>query len=158
MLIQVEIASFALDAQRNTPVIILKEVNGERTLPVAIGPLEASMIAIETLEVVPEKPLTIDLVKQVMEALGGKLSRVVITDIVENSMQAKAHVATFKGVVIMDCRPSDAIALSLRCGVAIFVEDKILDRTVSGTVSVKERLRRRIRSLDTIEFGKYFLE
>jgi len=158
MLIQVEIASFALDAERNTPVIILKEVNGERTLPVAIGPLEASMIAMETLDVVPEKPLTIDLVRQVMESLGGNLSRIVIHELTPNSLQAKAHIASGKGVIVIDCRPSDAIALSLRCGVDVFVEDKVLERTVSGTVSVKERLRRRIRSLDTIEFGKYFLE
>lgn len=158
MLIQVEIASFALDAQRNTPVIVLKEVNGDRSLPIPVGPLEASAIAIETLDVVPEKPLTIDLVRKLLEHLGGTLKRVVITDFVENSLQARIHVASASGVIIMDCRPSDAIALSLRCGTTIFVDDKVLDRTVSGTVSVKEKLRRRIRSLDTIEFGKYFLE
>jgi uncharacterized protein len=158
MLIQVEIASFALDASRNTPVIVLKEVNGERSLPIPVGPLEASAIAIETLEVVPEKPLTIDLVKKLIEQLGGKLRRVVITDLIENSLQARAQIVTGSGVIIIDCRPSDAIALSLRCGADIFVDDKVLDRTISGTVSVKEKLRRRIRSLDTIEFGKYFLE
>ena len=158
MLIQVEIASFALDAQRNTPVVVLKEMNGERTLPVAIGPLEASTIAIETLEVSTEKPLTIDLVRMVLESLGGKLQKVVITDIVENSIQARIHIVSGKGMIILDCRPSDAIALSLRCDVDLFVDDKVLDRAISGTLSVREKLRRRIRSLDTIEFGKYFLE
>lgn len=158
MLIQVEIASFALDATRNTPVIVLKECNGERSLPIPVGPLEASAIAIETLEVVPEKPLTIDLVKRMIDQFGARLDRVVITDVVENSILARVHIASAKGVILMDCRPSDAIALSLRGGVPIFIDDKVLDRTIPGTVSVKERLRRRIRSLDTIEFGKYFLE
>ncbi|MDO5576863.1 MAG: DUF151 domain-containing protein, partial [Fibrobacter sp.] len=77
MLIQVEVVSFAVDPSRNIPVIILKETSGERTLPVAIGPLEASAIALESLKVPVEKPLTIDLAKIIMEQLGGVLSRAV---------------------------------------------------------------------------------
>jgi bifunctional DNase/RNase len=158
MLVQAEIASFALDPERNTPVIILREVNGNRTLPVTIGPLEASAIAIESLKVVPEKPLTIDLVKIVMENLGGGLERVIITGAKGQGLESKIQVKTATAVLLIDCRPCDSIALALRCGVDIFIDDSVLERTVSGTVSEKERLRQRIRSIDTIEFGKYFLE
>ena len=158
MLIEVEIASFALDPNRNTPVIILKEVSGERTLPVPIGPLEASAIAIESLNVTPEKPLTIDLVKLIMEHLGGTLQRVIISDIVEQSLQARIQVRSASGISLIDCRPCDAIALALRCRVTIFIDDRVLDLANAGIRSAKERLRRRIRAIDTIEFGKYFLE
>ncbi|MBN1578590.1 MAG: bifunctional nuclease family protein [Chitinispirillaceae bacterium] len=158
MLIQAEITSFALDTSRNTPVIILKEVNGDRTLPVPVGPLEASAIAIESLEVVPDKPLTIDLVKLVMEQLGGSLQRIVIGDMVEQSLQARIQVGSSSGICLIDCRPCDAIALALRCGVDIFIDDRVLDRVNAGTLSATARLRRRIRSIDTIEFGNYFLE
>ena len=158
MLIQAEIASFALDQSRNTPVIILKEVNGDRTLPVPIGPLEASAIAIESLNVVPEKPLTIDLVKLIMEQLGGNLKRVVIGDMVEQSLQARIHVGSGSGIVLIDCRPCDAIALALRCNVEIFINDRVFDHANGTNQSEEEQLRHRIRSIDTLEFGKYFLE
>ena len=158
MLIQAEIASFALDPNRNTPVIVLKEMNGDRTLPVAVGPLEASAIAIESLNVMPEKPLTIDLVKLLMEQLGGSLKRVVISDVVDHSLQARIDVRSSTGMCLVECRPCDAIALAIRCGVDIFIDDDVLESAVSETLSPREKIRARIRSIDTIEFGKYFLE
>ncbi len=158
MLIQAEIASFALDPNRNTPVIILKEVNGERSLPVPIGPLEASAIAIESLNVTPEKPLTIDLAKLIMEQLGGSLKRVVIHELVGQSLHARAHIRSATGMCLVDCRPCDAIALAIRCGVDIFIDDQVLEKSSEGAHSEKERIRQRVRSIDTIEFGRYFLE
>ncbi|MBN1309183.1 MAG: bifunctional nuclease family protein [Chitinispirillaceae bacterium] len=158
MLIQAEIASFALDPNRNTPVIILKEISGNRMLPVPIGPLEASAIAIESLDVAPDKPLTIDLAKLVMEQLGGSLQRVIIGDMVDQSLQAKIQIRHDSGICCIACRPCDAIALALRCGVSMFIDDRVLDNVNSGTSSTTERLRRRIRSIDAIEFGNYFLE
>ena len=160
VLIPVEVTSFALDPGQNTPLIILKEKNGERTLPVPIGPLEASAIAIESLEVTPEKPLTVDLVKLMMEQLGGSLRRVVIHAVVKQSLLARMNVTSVKGTVLIECRPSDAIALALRCDAPIFVEDTIFEFENDKRVmtSPSEQLRQRIRSLDTLEFGKYFLE
>jgi len=157
-LVLAEIASFALDPDRNTPVIILKESGGERTLAVPIGPLEASAIAIESLEVVPEKPMTIDLVALIMEKLGAKLSRVVIYDLLERSLMARIQIDSGSGILLVDCRPCDAIALALRCSVDILVEEQVLDRVSGGTRSIKEQLKQRIRSIDTVEFGKYILE
>jgi bifunctional DNase/RNase len=158
VLIEAEVTSFALDAERNTPVIILQEKNGNRTLPVPIGPLEASAIAIESLDVKPEKPLTIDLAKLIMEQLGGSLRRIVIHDIIDQSLQARIHLSSDLGTGIIECRPSDAIALALRCRVAIFIEDHIFEKDTNGGSSPAQELRKRIRSIDTLEFGKYFLE
>ena len=158
MLVQVEIASFAMDPSRNSPVIVLREISGERSLPVPIGPLEASAIAIESLKVSPEKPLTIDLTRIIMEQLGGALTRVVIYDIVEQSLQARIQVVDGVSMIFIDCRPSDAIALALRCGAPIFVDDEVLEKVAGRSLTDQEKLRRNITSTDTTEFGRYFLE
>lgn len=158
MLIQVEVASFAVDPGRNSPLIILKEVSGVRTLPVPIGPLEASAIAIESLKVTPEKPLTIDLVKIILEQLGGVLSRVVIYDIIEQSLQARLQLTHDNCMLFIDCRPSDAIALAMRCTTPIFVKEIVFEKNSPGKVSEQDKLRRSISSIDTTEFGRYFLE
>ncbi len=158
MLVQVEIASFAMDTSRNSPVVILKEVSGKRTLPVPVGPLEASAIAIESLNVTPEKPLTIDLVRIILEQLGGKLTRVVIYDIQEQSILSRLQVTDGNSMIFIDCRTSDALALALRCGTSIFVKESVMEKGISGNMSEKEKLRNNISSIDTIEFGRFFLE
>lgn len=159
MLVQIEIASFAVDPNRNSPVIILKEVSGKRTLPVPIGPLEASAIAIESLKVVPEKPLTIDLTRIIMEQLGGKLTRVIMYDIVDNSLLARIQIDTEDSLVMIDCRPCDALALAMRCKTPIFAVDALLEKIESGdNLSEQEKLRKHISSIDTTEFGRYILE
>ena len=153
-----EISSFALDPGRNTPVIILKEKSGERTLPVPIGPLEAGAIAIQSLEVTPEKPLSIDLARLLLEQLGGTLRHIVIHDIVNQSLLARLHVTSENGTSVIECRPSDAIALAMRCGARIFVEERLFITGNSGAESPEQQLRKRIRTMDTIDFGTYFME
>ena len=158
MLIQVEVTSFAIDPSRNSPVLILKEVSGSRSLPVPIGPLEASTIAMESLKVSPEKPLTIDLVKIIIEQLGATLNRVVIYDQVDQSFFAHLQVSCGKSVISIDCRPCDAIALALRCKKPIFVKDHVLEKQNGKVLSEKEKIRKNISSIDTTEFGRYILE
>ncbi|MBN1760870.1 MAG: bifunctional nuclease family protein [Chitinispirillaceae bacterium] len=158
MMIQMEITSFALDTGRNTPVIILKEKSGERTLPVPVGPLEAGAIAIQSLDVTPEKPLSIDLAKLIMEQLGGRLRHVVIHDIVDQSLLARLNIVSEKGTAVIECRPSDAIAMAMRCDAPLFVEEMLLNRDADGKKTPEQDLRRRIRTMDTIDFGSYFLE
>lgn len=158
MLILVEVASFAVDQDRNAPLVILKERGGERTLPVSIGPFEASAIAIKSLNVKPDKPLTIDLAKAIMEQLNGKLDRVVIHDFVDNSYATRLHVVGAGGVHLLECRASDAIALALRCDAAIFVAERVFEKSDMGAPSRKTSLRTTIRSIDTLDFGRYYLE
>lgn len=159
MLVQIEVASFAVDPSRNSPLVLLKECNGTRTLPVPIGPLEASAIAIESLKVKPEKPLTIDLVKKTIDALGGKLIRVVFEDYIDQSLFCKIHIQSAQSMILMDCRPCDAIALALRCDVPIFTKEVVFEKVLpEESISQKELLRRHIASIDTLEFGRYILE
>jgi len=159
MLIKVDIASFAVDPAQNLPIIILKESGGERTLPILIGSTEASAIAIKSLSIASDRPLTIDLTRLVMEELGGSLQRVVINDLIENVFYAQLHVATGKSMHIIDCRSSDAIALALRCECDIFVEDSVFEKNNDTYyLTDKEKLRKNIADIDTLDFGRYYLE
>jgi bifunctional DNase/RNase len=158
MLVQVEVSSFAVDPNRNSPVLILKEVSGNRSLPIPIGPLEASTIAMESLKVSPEKPLTIDLIKIMMEQLGGKLNRAVIYDQVDQTFFAHLQVGAGNSVISIDCRPCDAIALALRCKSPLFVKDIVFEKQNGKVLSEKEMIRKNISSIDTTEFGRYILE
>ena len=159
MLIKVEFASFAVDPEKNTPLIILKEMSGARALPIPIGPLEASAIAIETLKVKPEKPLTIDLAKSILEVLGGSIMRVIIHQGKESSLMARIEIEAHDAVSGIECRPCDAIALALRCQAPMFVRDAVFDKFASGSgLSEADKLRRHVAALDTLDFGDYFLE
>jgi len=159
MLVQVEIASFAVDPGRSIPLIILRECGGERSVAVPIGPLEASVIAMHSLDVETDKPFTVDLVKTVIEQLGGFLVRIVISDVVEQSFSASIQVSAGSSVKVIECRPCDAIGLALRSGCPIFVRDAVLSKVNSDAeLSEEEQLRKHIRSIDTLEFGRFVLE
>jgi len=159
MLIKVEVTSFGVDPGQNIPLIILRECGGERSLPILIGSSEASAIAIRALEIDSERPLTVDLVKLIMQDLGGALERVVVYDLKDQVFYARLHVSTGKSMHLIDCRPSDAIALALRCDCPIFVEDSVFEKNENRTiVSEKDKLRRNIANLDTLDFGRYYMD
>lgn len=158
MLVQVEISSFAIDPNRNSPVLILKELSGNRSLPVPIGPLEASTIAMESLKVSPEKPLTIDLLKIVIEQLGATLNRAVIYDQIDQTFYAHLQIGSGKSVISIDCRPCDAIALALRCKKPLYVKANVFDKQAGKDLSERDIIRKSISSIDTTEFGRYILE
>ncbi len=160
MLVLMEVASFGMEPARNTPVILLKETGGQRTLPVLVGPFEASAIAANSLGVVAEKPQVLDLTKLVIETLGGELQRVVLAEgAVEGSVLARLHLARESNLFVVECAASHAVVLALRCSAPIFVHDSFLEsRQGAETPSAAELLRRHISSLDTVDFGKYYLE
>lgn len=165
MLIKVEFASFAFDPDKNTPLIILKEANGVRMLPLPVGPLEAGAIAIKTLGLATEKPLTIDVAKCILEELGGSLSRVIIDTLTGGPLFARLEITAQGTVRTVNCRPCDAIALALRCNAPLFVQEIVFetiapDGSPAGKMhrSEQDTLRRTISSLDTMEFGSHYLE
>jgi bifunctional DNase/RNase len=159
MLIKVEFASFAIAPDTSTPLIILKETNGPRMLPLPVGPLEASAIAIKTIDVTTEKPLTIDVAKSILEALGGTLTRVIFNPVAGASLSARLEIVSKGTVQYVNCRPSDAIALALRCMAPLYADETAFETIVHpGPRPEREKLRTRIASLDTIEFGSYYPE
>jgi uncharacterized protein len=103
--------------------LILKEVNGLRRLPIIIGAFEAQSIALEMEGIKPPRPLTHDLLKNVMDSLGANLTDVYINELKDGTFYARLSMDSQE----VDSRPSDAIALAVRCGVPIYVADKVMD-------------------------------
>ncbi len=128
MLVEVKVKSLGLDRASNTPVVILEEMDGERVLPIWIGPGEASAIAMHLAEMKFSRPLTHDLILQVVKEMGGRLSRVVITRVADSTYFAELVIQRNGGTVTVDARPSDSIAVALRTDARIFANDALLER------------------------------
>ena len=158
MLIKVEIISFAVDSSQNIPLVILKECNGERTIPILIGSSEASAIAIKSLNINPDRPLTIDLANLIMVELGGTLKRVIIYDLIDHIFLTRLQIMTEKCTHLIDCRPSDAIALALRCESNIFVDETVFEKNDRSNSFSKNKLKQNIANIDTLDFGRYYLD
>lgn len=165
-MIEVKVAHLGLDRNTNTPVVILQEKDGERVLPIWIGPAEASAIAMELAGVKFSRPLTHDLLKQIIVGLGANLHRVLITQVKENTYYAELHIHREDHVVQIDARPSDSIAVALRLKAPIFTHDDLLEHTSVDTVEPgsgpepgtppdAENLKTYLEKLDPEDFGKF---
>lgn len=128
MLVEVRVQSLGLDPSRN-PVVILKEVDGERILPIWIGPGEASAIAMQLADMDFPRPLTHDLIVSVLGGLGGELHRVVIDRVEDSTYYAELLVRRNGETITVDARPSDSIAVALRVDARIFAQERLLDQT-----------------------------
>lgn len=126
---EVEVASLGLDKSSNTPVVILKEKEGEGVLPIWIGPGEASAIAMKLAGIEFSRPLTHDLLTTVVEGLGSQLVRVLITKVVDNTYYASLVFRQNGEMVSIDSRPSDSIALALRAEAPIFADETLMELT-----------------------------
>ncbi len=164
-MIEVHVAHLGLDRATNTPVVVLKEKDGDRVLPIWIGPAEASAIAMHLAGVKFARPLTHDLVKQVVVGLGAQLERVIITQVKDNTYFAELHLRREAEVVQIDARPSDSIAVALRLGAPIFTDESLLELTSVDTVEPvapgegqpldPESLKKYLEGLDPEDFGKF---
>ena len=126
---EVTVASLGLDKASNTPVVILKEKDGDRVLPIWIGPGEASAIAMKLAGIQFSRPLTHDLLNTVVRGLGSELVRVLITKVVENTYYASLIFRRNGELISIDSRPSDSIALALRAEAPIFADEDLLELT-----------------------------
>lgn len=121
---EVDVIGVRVEMPSNQPIVLLREVAGDRYLPIWIGAVEATAIAFAQQGVVPPRPLTHDLMKDVLEATGAPLSEVRITEVRDNVFYA---VLVFDSGAEVSARPSDSIALALRTGTRIVVDDGVLD-------------------------------
>lgn len=128
-MVEVVVKSLGLDRTSNTPVVILEEKDGERVLPIWIGPGEASSIAMELAGMKFSRPLTHDLFGSVVGGLGGVLRRVHITRVVDNTYYAELIIQRGDEVISIDARPSDSIAIALRTDATILTSDELLETT-----------------------------
>jgi bifunctional DNase/RNase len=129
-MIQVELTRIIIDEKRQDQVIVLKEKKGERHIPIVIGFMEASSIKIKLSKVDVPRPMTHDLLADVIDQLGAKLQRVLIDKMVHNTYYAKLEIKTKEGEVkLIDARPSDSIAMAVRYKVPIFAADEVLENS-----------------------------
>ncbi len=129
VLVQVCVQSLGLDRASSAPVVILQESDGERVLPIWIGPGEASAIAMELAQMKFSRPLTHDLLVSVLGGLGGALQKVIISRVEENTYFAEMIIRRNGEVISIDARPSDSIAVALRMEAQIFAHEELLERT-----------------------------
>lgn len=127
-MIETIVESIRVSLVTQARVVILKEVEGERHLPIWIGPFEAEAIAMELQSIPSTRPLPYDLLRSVIGELGAEVQRILITEISNDVFYARIILETHGSSVEIDSRPSDAIALAVRVKVPIFVDDSVMDR------------------------------
>ncbi len=128
MLIPMKVEGLLFDPRSGMYILLLKEIDGSQTLPIWIGKPEADSIALALGKVATPRPLTHDLMKNILKALGVEISRVVVTDIIDNTYYAILYLSDGDRELAIDSRPSDAVAIALRVNAPIFVEEDILER------------------------------
>jgi bifunctional DNase/RNase len=126
MEIEMKIRGLMMDPAANTPIIILKDVNGDAMLPIWVGAFEANAIAVEIEKLATQRPMTHDLIKNIIWELGASVRRIVITDLIDNTFFAVIEMMRDGQVFTVDSRPSDAIALALRVDCPIYVNDEVV--------------------------------
>lgn len=128
MLIQMKVEGLLFDPRSGMYILLLKEIDGAQTLPIWIGKPEADSIALALGRVITPRPLTHDLLKSILTTLDIGVSRIVVTDIIDNTYYASLYLLDGSKEIPVDSRPSDAVAIALRLHVPIFVEDDILEK------------------------------
>ncbi|MBL8977842.1 MAG: bifunctional nuclease family protein [Gemmatimonadetes bacterium] len=163
-MIEVTVAQLGLDRTTNSPVVILREKEGQRVLPIWIGPAEASAIAMELQGIKPPRPMTHDLLKTVIVGLGATVQRIRISAIKEKTYFAELWLAREDHVFQLDARPSDSIALALRVHAPIFTESDLLEEfgdadpaggTPPDPAQEAEKLRAWLEKMNPEDFGKF---
>ncbi len=128
-MIQVELSKIIIDEKRQDQIIVLKEKTGDRQFPIVIGFLEASSIKMKLSGLEPPRPMTHDLLAAMIEGLEAKVEKLNIDKLVNNTFHAKLELKTKEGdIKQVDARPSDGVALAVRVGAPIFVEDEVLNK------------------------------
>ncbi len=159
MQIEMTIKGLMVDPITNMPIIILRDADGQRVLPIWVGIFEANAIALQMENISTPRPMTHDLLRNVIEDLSGRVTKVVVSDLRDNTFYALIYVDIGADTVAVDARPSDAIALALRAQAPIYVEESVIDNAKGVDFSTEkadtERLQKWLESLDPEELGKY---
>jgi len=157
--IEMTLKALMVDPITNMPIIVLREVEGVRVLPIWVGVFEANAIALRIENVETPRPMTHDLLKTVISDLGGQVERIVVCALRENTFFATLEIRSPRGVLKIDARPSDAIALALRVGSKVFVEESVIQSARSVEMSQESmdigRLQKWLESLTDDDLGKY---
>ncbi len=131
MMVEMAVKGLTLDPHTNVPIVILRETEGERALPIWVGIFEAHAIAREIEHFETPRPMTHDLIKNMINDLHGRVEKIRINDLRDNTFFAEIYLSMNGSEIVVDSRPSDAIAVALRMGSPIFVEEKVLEEAKS---------------------------
>lgn len=159
MQIEMTIKGLMVDPITNTPIVVLRDADGQRALPIWVGIFEANAIALQIENVATPRPMTHDLLRNVIEDLKATVERIVVCDVHDNTYYALIYVNREGQTMAIDARPSDAIALALRTRAPIFVEETVIEHAKTVDFSAdkpdSERLHKWLESLDPEDLGKY---
>jgi bifunctional DNase/RNase len=157
------ISGLTMDPVTNSPIVILKAVDGDETLPIWIGLLEATAIASEMEGIKFSRPMTHDLLKNMMDMVDVKVARIEVSDLKDNTYYAVIHLKQGEKEITLDARPSDALAISLRVKAPIFVAEEVIKQ--SSRIDLKsepqdksekgKKWQEILESLNPDDFGKY---
>src|SRR5881409_98947 len=159
MEVEMKIRGLMLDPVTNMPIVVLKDVNGNSILPIWVGIYEANAIALEIEKVATPRPMTHDLIRNLLFGLEAGVKKVVVSDLKEDTFYAVIWLERNGELISVDSRPSDALALALRLDCPIFVEDAVLKNSkLAAATSDKinnEELRRWLEGLNDEDLGRY---
>ena len=158
--IEVRIRGLMMDPSTNMPIVVLKDVASETVMPIWVGIFEANAIAIEIEKLSAPRPMTHDLMRNVIGYLNGSLERIVITEIKDDTFHAVLWIHQGDETVTVDARPSDAIALALRSDCPIYVSEQVLQTAKLNTTGppegpTAEQLRAWLEGLNDEDLGRY---
>jgi uncharacterized protein len=164
MLKPMTISKLTMDPITNSPIVILKEVDGEKTLPIWIGLMEATAIASKMEKIDFDRPMTHDLIKNILDLVKVKVDKIEICDLKNNVYYALIHLSHNGNEIHIDARPSDALALSLRVNAPVFVSEEVIDKSkhidlMSAEPEIKTEEGKKwqdiLENLTPEDFGKY---
>ena len=159
MQIEMTIKGLMVDPVMNMPIVILRDKDGQKVLPIWVGIFEANAIALQIENIATPRPMTHDLLRNVIQDLQASVQKIVVCDLQENTFYALIYLSLNGGTVAIDARPSDAIALALRTRAPIFVEETVIDNAKTFDPAPEkadaERLHKWLESLDPDDLGKY---
>lgn len=159
-MVEVEVHGISLDLN-NQPVLLLREIQGRRVLPIWIGPIEASAITYAARGEAVERPLTLDLIKRIIESLGAKTERVIITQLKDSTFYATLVLSRDGGLISIDARPSDSVAIAVRTKARVFVDSELMDDQGKELTEDEEtrldEMKQRLKGTDPEKFGDFQL-
>ena len=167
-MIEVYVSGLAFDTLSKAPVVLLKEVDGFRALPIWIGPNEAAVIALELSGISSKRPLTHDLMKSILNGFSAKLLKIVVNSLKENTFYAKFYIkANESSIIEIDARPSDSVAMAMKMKAPIYISEELEDSLIefqpssddpkNETLNDPSDLKNRLRNIKPEDFGNYNL-
>jgi bifunctional DNase/RNase len=159
MFVEMTVKGLTLDPLTNMPIVILKDMEDKHVLPIWIGLFEANAIALELEKITTPRPMTHDLIRDIITGMNATVTKIIVNDLKNNTFYAVIHLSLDGNNIVIDSRPSDAIALALRIGAPIYVSIEVVNKARSIDMTKEsedtDQLKEWLENLKPEDFGKY---